>query len=135
MVRVARITLLSIVISLNLSADIFDDLLESLHINIDKGEEKSVVIEGEKIEINNSTIKKENLGKVLIEGEEIRVENSEIVAHAEEKDDVLVAGENGLVHIDGSKVEVKKSIIKASSSIGSKSVSVGTNGSIVLGSH
>ena len=104
-----------------------------------------VILLGEKISITNSDIKvdnkdikkKANLGKVVIIGKDINIENSEIKAKAKQHidGDNRVIGHNGSVYINGKKVEIENSSISASSSIGSGSVVVGTNGSIVLGSH
>jgi len=104
-----------IIFSLNLSAGIFDDLVESLHIDKSKQEVKvensaitsttdekedsnrekkdKVILLGKKISITNSDIKvnnkeikkRENLGKVIVIGKEITIENSEIEAKARQK--------------------------------------------------
>lgn len=165
MVRVKRIIILNIIVSLNLSAGIFDDLLESLNIDKNKKEVKvenstiisttdgkddtnrekkeKVILLGKKISITNSDIKvdnkniekKSNLGKVVIIAKDINIENSEINAKAEEINNNKVVGHNGSVYISGEKIEVENSSISASSSMGSGNVVIGTSGSVILGSH
>ena len=162
-----KIVVLTILTLLNVSAGIFDDLVESLGIDKSKKEvtvenstitsttdekedinvekKDKVILLGEKISITNSNIKvdnkeikkKENLGKVIIVGKEISIENSEIEAKAKEHIDSnnRVIGHNGSVVINGENVEIENSSIRASSSIGSGNVVVGTSGSIILGSH
>jgi len=110
---VKRIVILSLLISLNLSAGIFDDLMESLNIDKNKKEvsvensiissttdnkedtnrekKDKIILLGEKINITNSDIKvdnkdikkKNNLGKVIIIGKDISIQNSDIKAKAE----------------------------------------------------
>ena len=113
MVKMTKIATVILIFSLNLSAGIFDDLMESLNIDKNKKEvivenstitsttdgkkdtnrekKDKVILLGEKINITNSDIKvdnkdiekKSNLGKVVIIAKDISIENSEIKAKAE----------------------------------------------------
>ena len=165
-IEMKKTIMLSMILTLTLSAGIFDELLESLNIDKNKKEvivensvitsttdgkedtnrekKEKVILLGEKITITNSDIKvdnkniekKSNLGKVVIIAKEISIENSEIKAKAEHiKESNQVVGHNGSVYISGEKIEVENSSIRASSSMGSGNVVIGTSGSVVLGSH
>jgi len=152
-----KIIALSMIISMNLSAGIFDDLVESLGIDKSKKEvtvenstitsttdekedsniekKDKVILLGEKISITNSDIKvdnkeikkKENLGKVIIVGKEISIENSEIEAKAEEH----IHSNNRVIGHNGSVVINGEKVEIENSSIKASS-SMGS-GSIVVG--
>ncbi len=158
MVRVSRVIVLSMVVSLNLTAGIFDDLVESLGIDKSKQEVRvenstitstmdekedsnrekkdKVILLGEKISINNSDIKvdnkemkkKENLGKVIVIGKEITIENSEIEAKAEEH----INSNNKVIGHNGSVVINGEKVEIENSSIRASS-SIGS-GNVVVGS-
>ena len=156
MVGIKRIIILNIVVALNLSAGIFDDLLESL--NIDKNmkevmvenstissttdgkedtnreKKEKVILLGEKISITNSDIKvdnkdiekKNNLGKVVIIAKDISIENSEIKAKAEHIND-----SNKVIGHNGS-VYISGEKIEVENSTISASSSMGS-GNVVIG--
>jgi len=156
MVGVKRIMILSIVVSLNLLAGIFDDLIESLNINKNKKEvivenstissitdgkedtniekKEKVILLGEKISITNSDIKvdnkdidkKSNLGKVVIIAKDISIENSEIKAKTEHIND-----SNKVIGDNGS-VYIRGEKIEVENSSISASSSMGS-GNIVIG--
>lgn len=156
MVGVKRIIILNIVVSLNLSAGIFDDLLESLNIDKNKKEvivenstissttdekedknkekEDKVTLLGEKISITNSDIKvdnqniakKSNLGKVVIIAKDINIENSEIKAKAKHINDT-----NKVVGYNGS-VYINGEKIEVENSNISASSSM-DSGNVVIG--
>jgi len=151
-----RIVTLSLLISLNLSAGIFDDLMESLNIDKnkrevsvensaitsttddkeDKNREKKdkVILLGEKINITNSDIKvdnkdikkKNNLGKVIIVGKDISIQNSDIKAKAKH-----INNNNKVIGHNGS-VYISGEKIEVENSSISASSSMGS-GNVVIG--
>jgi hypothetical protein len=165
MVGIEKIISLTVMLSLILSAGIFDDLIESLNIDKTKKEvmvensaigsitnekedankekKDKIILLGETISVTNSDIKvdnkniekKSNLGKVVIIAKDITMENSEVKANVNHRSDNKIIGHNGSVYIKGEKIEVENSSIRASSTMGSGNVVSGNSGSVVLGSH